>query len=308
MKSFFKILSIFVVIIILTVFLAPVFYQLLPMFKFTRIVNRIIQVLLVAAILIFGLKVKVHFRECGLDFRKWGKYFNQFGLEYGINFKQSWKRILMWGIFSGFFAILFITLFEVWFGPRYLRSPLLAQDIIERFFKGALAGAGVGIVEEFLFRGFVFVNLERKIKTFWAIILISVFYSLVHFLDNGQVFVPSNPSAGEALMVLVGYFEPLVSRWREIIPEFFGLFLFGVVLNVAFVRTRSLFFSIGIHAGAVFCIKFQNSFFRKAPEIYHPFYGDNPHYDGPFEWLVMVVLIVIIYYAASLIKKEETPL
>lgn len=304
MKAFLKILSIFIVIIILTVFLAPFFYQILPMFKFTRIVNRIIQVLIVAAILIFGLKDKIPLRECGLDFRKWGKSLNDFGLEYGVNFKQPWKRILLWGICSGFFAILFVTLFEVWFGPRSLRSPLSLQDIIERFFKGALAGAGVGMAEEFIFRGFIFVNLERKMKTFWALILTSVLYSFVHFLDNGQVFVPSNPSAGEALLVLTGYFEPLVSHGREIIPEFFGLFLFGLALNAAFVRTRSLFFPIGIHAGAVFCIKFQNSFFRKGPEIYHPFFGGNPHYDGPFEWLVLAAFIAVIYYVSLLVKKE----
>ena len=74
-----------------------------------------------------------------------------------------------------------------------------------------------------------------------------------------------------------------------------GLFLFGLALNIAFIRTRSLFLPIGLHAGAVFMIKFQNSFVRKGPEIYYPFIGNTPHYDGVFEWIFLIILGLVLY-------------
>ena len=97
--------------------------------------------------------------------------------------------------------------------------------------------------------------------------------------------------------MLFGYFEPFIANWSKIFPEFIGLFIFGIVLCIVFLRTKSLFMSIGIHAGAVFAIKFQQSFVRKGPiDAIDHFFGRAPEYDGPFEWAVLIILAFILWF------------
>ncbi len=206
-------------------------------------------------------------------------------------------------IFGRLLAVFVITLGEVIWGPRYLRDPILLSDCLQRFAKGLLSGMAVGILEEFFFRGFVFTHLERAVRKWPAVFATSAFYSAVHFFDNGQIFIPKNPGLGDAFRLLFGYLEPFAYRPYQVLPEFFGLFVFGILLNVAYVRTRSLFLPIGIHAGAVFCIKFQNSFLRKGPDAYHSFFGSTPHYDGLFEWMALALLGLVIYFTT----REASP-
>ena len=141
-------------------------------------------------------------------------------------------------------------------------------------------------------------------KSVSALFLTSFLYALVHFLDNGQISIPPNPTFYDAIFLVFGYLEPIVARPLQIFPEFFGLFLFGLLLNTAFLKTRSLFPGIGIHAGAVFLIKFQNSFVRKGFEAYYWFIGNTPLYDGIFEWILLVGLWAFIYRFAPLWNKR----
>ena len=67
------------------------------------------------------------------------------------------------------------------------------------------------------------------------------------------------------------------------------MILFGFLLNLAYIRTKSIFLSIGLHAGVVFLIKWQHSFLRKGEEVYHTFYGKAPLYDGLLEWTCLIL-------------------
>ena len=107
---------------------------------------------------------------------------------------------------------------------------------------------------------------------------------------------PEHPGIMDSLMLLVGYLEPLIMRPEIIRNEFIGLFLFGLVLNLAFVRSRSLFMPIGIHAGAVFLIKWQLSFVRAGNDIEHPFFYKLPYYDGSVEWIALILLGVAVWF------------
>ncbi|HEX9443395.1 MAG TPA: CPBP family glutamic-type intramembrane protease [Candidatus Binatia bacterium] len=53
---------------------------------------------------------------------------------------------------------------------------------------------------------------------------------------------------------LVGNLQPFLNP-PAILPGLVGLFLIGLVLSYALLRTRSLYLSIGLHAGWVFGIK-----------------------------------------------------
>ena len=291
MNKTLKFFLVVFVIVSLSAVLAPIFYYFLSSyFHFDNIFNRLIMVFTVASAVLFILIPNL---------KKGSTFKSETWRPYGFDFNFSWQRLFAYGFLAGAFFVVILAITEVAFGPRYLRSPLMLQDIIERFIKGMTSGLIVGIVEEFLFRGFIYGHLQKKMNVFAAVVVASAFYSLCHFFENGQISLPEHPTVWDSLRLLVGYLEPLVMRPQIIAGEFIGLFLFGVILNLAFARTQSIFMSIGIHAGAVFMIKWQNSFVRLGPDVENHFFGKSPYYDGPFEWVMLVVLGFFIWWLTS---------
>lgn len=298
MSKVFKFFVVLLAILVFSVVLTPILHSVLhPYFKFEKIFNRLIMIFGVLAALLFILSQR----------GKTGKFFDHaLWKTYGFDFAQPWLKLFSVGVLGGGFTVLLIVLFEIKFGPSSDREAFLLHKIVEWFFTGVGAGLSVGVIEEFFFRGFIYTQLKKKTNIWLAVILASAFYSLCHFFDNGQIFIPQNPSMGDAIRLLFGYLEPFTQHALDILPEFTGLFLFGVLLNLAYIRTGSLFLSIGVHAGAVFFIKFQHAFVEKAPEAYHVFYGNRPYYDGVFEWGMLVILGILIWkFAPQLIFKTR---
>ena len=82
-----------------------------------------------------------------------------------------------------------------------------------------MVGVAAPVVEEVLFRGMLLSRLVRSMRTGWAVVIQAAVFGGVHLLD---------PSAIAALP---------------------GLFLIGVVLGYAAIRSRNLSLPILIHAG-----------------------------------------------------------
>ncbi|MBI3999442.1 MAG: CPBP family intramembrane metalloprotease [Candidatus Omnitrophica bacterium] len=297
MNKFTKFLAVIIAILVLSVVLTPLFYSLTqPYFKFEKIFNRLIMIFGVLAALGFVIWNQRK-KDSSSHVPTWR--------EYGFDFSQKWRRLFGLGFLAGAFTVLFIVGFEITFGPPSVRQPLEFLRFVEWFFTGVGGGLAVGVIEEFFFRGFIYTQLQKKISVWLAVVLANAFYALCHFFDNGQIFIPQNPTMYDAIRLLFGYLEPLARRPFDILPEFAGLFLFGVLLNLAFIRTGSLFLSIGLHTGAVFLIKFQHAFVEKGSEVYHSFYGNRPYYDGPFEWVSLAFLGCLIWMLAPRIAPKS---
>ncbi len=272
-----------ILVFVTSVLLTPVLKILLPMFLFEKIFNRLIMILTVVTAFFFLRKQKISWQSFGFDF------------------SGPWKRLASYGFIFGIGLVLSMVALEVILGPRYVRDSMNFSDMIQRFAKGMASGIAVGIVEEFFFRGFIYRWLAVRMNAATAVALSSAFYSLAHFLDNGQIFIPKHPGIKDAIRLLFGYLEPLFFHTGTVLPEFFGLFLFGVLLSVAYLRTQSLFLSIGIHAGCVLVIKWQHSFFRVGSDAFHVLYGRPPLYDGPVEWVFLVVgtFLILLFVRPS---------
>ena len=76
------------------------------------------------------------------------------------------------------------------------------------------------LAEELMFRGYPFQHLEKAIGAVGAIVVFSVLYGVLHLL---------NPGAG---------------RWGVV-----NTILIGILLSIAYLRTRSLWLPWGIHFG-----------------------------------------------------------
>jgi membrane protease YdiL (CAAX protease family) len=116
--------------------------------------------------------------------------------------------------------------------------------------KLAAAAAFVPIIEEAFFRGLVLGALLKTGRLFMSIFLTSFLYSIVHFLkapDQTSPEVTWLSGFNSIAHAFVQFTDPLL-----IGAGLTTLFLIGWILAEARLLTRSLWLSIGLHAGWIF--------------------------------------------------------
>ena len=134
----------------------------------------------------------------------------------------------------------------------YLRLPFSTG--LGRSLKALLQGLTVGFLEEIFFRGILLKGLLEDQKTASALAATSLFYSAIHFVKPAKNFTVSGLDPWAGFRHVLYAFAPFLDP-TDLLPGLFGLFLIGAVLGYAFLRTGSLYLSIGLHAGWVFGIK-----------------------------------------------------
>ena len=133
-----------------------------------------------------------------------------------------------------------------------LSDPVYA--IVRASAKALITALLVGFLEEIFFRGILFKGLMEDYGAAVAFIGANLLYAASHFFKPPEEFMPVgfDPLAGFRFLVLclVPYLDTATT-----VPGLIGLFIIGVVLSYALLRTGSLYLSIGLHAGWVFAIK-----------------------------------------------------
>lgn len=120
-------------------------------------------------------------------------------------------------------------------------------------------------LEEWLFRGLLLGLWLRFSKPAAACAGTSLFFAFVHFIEppaGSRIADPASPLAGfELLGKIVGHFaDP-----RFFVTDFATLFVVGMILAWARLRTGALWFSMGLHAGWILAFKSYNLLFRGNP-------------------------------------------
>ena len=137
----------------------------------------------------------------------------------------------------------------------------------------ALSALVVGVIEECLFRGAIFGLFRRALRPFVALAWVTAIFSIVHFLkpDDEAVIAQVGWMSGFALLphVFHQFAEPMT-----VLASFTTIFVLGWVLGCATLRTRSLWMSIGLHAGVVF-VKMGFAKFTKREAILLPWVGSE---------------------------------
>jgi membrane protease YdiL (CAAX protease family) len=179
------------------------------------------------------------------------------------------------------------------FSPFFRLSPgESAGRCVSAFFAGAFAGT----LEEIFFRGILFKGLYAQ-GPLRAYIGANLFYSLLHFVKPGEPYFMEafDPLAGWRHLAYT--FTPFLDL-VPLLAGIFGLFLLGVVLSFAFVRTGNLYLAIGLHAGWVFALKTFRVFgdFRRE-DLGWMFGATDPKIvSGVFTWIGILLVAVTVYW------------
>jgi membrane protease YdiL (CAAX protease family) len=119
-----------------------------------------------------------------------------------------------------------------------------------RFGKMLMASIAVPFIEEAFFRGIVLGVLLRTGRKYIAIFAVSVIFAAVHFLkapDRTSEIVTWTSGLSSIAHAFDGLGDPMM-----LAPALATLFFIGWILADARVLTRSLWLSIGLHAGWIF--------------------------------------------------------
>jgi membrane protease YdiL (CAAX protease family) len=119
-----------------------------------------------------------------------------------------------------------------------------------RFGKMLMASIAVPFIEEAFFRGIVLGVLLRTGRKYIAIFAVSVIFAAVHFLkapDRTSEIVTWTSGFSSIAHAFDGLGDPMM-----LAPALATLFFIGWILADARVLTRSLWLSIGLHAGWIF--------------------------------------------------------
>jgi uncharacterized protein len=134
----------------------------------------------------------------------------------------------------------------------YFRLSL--SESVRRCGEAFVAGVFVGLLEEIFFRAILFKGLLEQGKAIRAFVLANLFYSAIHFVKPGERYFLQGLDPFAGFRHLISTFAPFLDP-VSFLPGFIGLFLIGVILSYAYMRTDSLYLAIGLHAGWIFGLK-----------------------------------------------------
>ena len=193
-------------------------------------------------------------------------------------------RNLSCGFALGFGSLACVAVVVLAVGAREVNAGVSAGRLVEKASGAALTAAVVAVLEEVLFRGAIFGALRKPFRVPTAVAISSAIYALVHFFSQPKSPVEIHWTSGLVLLptMLSGFFDV-----EQVVPGFFNLTLAGALLALAYQHTGNLYFSIGLHAGWIFWLKFYGFFTRDIETANAWFWGTSKLIDG---WLALIVL------------------
>ena len=196
-------------------------------FPFPRIFDRTIMVALFAAILLFAQRLRL------FDLVIQG-------------FKDARVGVMQ---ASGGLALAGAAMALLFVLATFAGGNIRASAIVFSVFRFLPAAILIAVIEEGFFRAFLLGGLKYELGTIGAVFVSSAIFAVVHVMRSPARFYLTkfDPTAGA--VTLVSYGERIVHA--EAGPPLFGLFLLGVVLGEAFVISRRVYVSLGLHTGFV---------------------------------------------------------
>ena len=170
-------------------------------------------------------------------------------------------------------------------------------ESVELYLKAILTGLTVGFLEEIFFRGIIFRGLLEDWKPLPAFLTANLFYSALHFVKPGEQYFLSGVEPWAGFRHLFSTFAPFLEP-TEIVPGMIGLLLIGIVLSYAFLRTGTLYLSIGLHAGWIISIKTVRLFGDYQRESLGWLFGstDPKIVSGVVTWVGIILVGIAVYW------------
>ena len=153
------------------------------------------------------------------------------------------------------------------------------------------------VLEEWMFRGVLMGLWLKFAKPLAACVGTSLVFAFVHFLEPPRGWVIANPDSPLAGFELLGQILRHFTDPQFFVTDFATLFVIGMILAQARVRTGALWFSIGLHAGWIVAFKGFNLLYRHVPNHpLHPWGVGDTLRSGIFPLLALALTAGICHF------------
>ncbi len=211
-----------------------------------------------------------------------------------IRLRHGFFRQFLFGFSMAGVSLLIYYSLAILFGAWMIHVDYNSVGItVSKIIKYVLLGCLIGFIEEAFFRGFVLQSFMENMSLPMAVCACSLIYSLLHFF-RADVHVATGFQAFVGFTTMIQFFKPLVFQFITHLPSIVGLFLVGVVFSYAFIQTKSLYLSIGLHSGLVFMMKADGLFLVRIRGMREWFFGDSQLVTGILVWFFLLCIFVII--------------
>jgi uncharacterized protein len=211
---------------------------------------------------------------------------------YGLPLRRGMGRLFFLGCIVGLFEVsALMALIAAFGGYSFGQIALHGPSIVNMAISWAVFFIAVGLLEEFLFRGYTQFTLADGIGFWPAAVVLSACFGLVHLRQEGEAWV------GAA-----------------------SVFAIGLVFCFALRRTGNLWFCVGLHAafdyGETFLFSVPNSGVVFQGHLSNAILKNGPVWltggtVGPegsvFSFLTMGLLVLVIHLMFPAKRKTEAP-
>jgi membrane protease YdiL (CAAX protease family) len=186
--------------------------------------------------------------------------------------KISWAWRRSWQLPAGFLLAGIVIAFWGWIAIKVGLAEFKVRPPWNLIPNLLLTSLSVSVIEELLFRGVIFGLVRQTAPTWLATTFVSAVFAIIHPLRPSDIRLESVTwhSGFDLLFQAIQHLaEPL-----ELVGGFFTIFVLGLVLAHATVKTGALWLPIGLHAGAVFTKMNFNKLTRHLADI-QPWFGPD---------------------------------
>ncbi len=224
----------------------------------------------------------------------------------GFSFSRDGWSNLGVGIVVVFGFLTGLSLLYVGLNAWDIATEFSLRKFGERMFKGVIRGALVSAIEEYVFRGLIFLSLCRAGDWKWGAVATSLLFSSLHFLEGKGAILPVQPEAwtagfwlcGQSLRNMASHFTPF--------PDAAGLFVVGMALCQGVWKTGSLWYGAGLHGGWICFFTVKASFFTPTGRMAEFWTGGGRIFNGVIPIVGMLLIFPVTHYLVNrgILKKE----
>ena len=214
----------------------------------------------------------------------------------GIPSRADWLKLLSIGLVLAISSMLIVYILGVSLGV-YAWDPggKSGSEIGAGLLSILLGGLIIGLIEETLFRGFIFNALRKSLGLITGVLLSSALFAVIHFIKPLDPEVTNLWYSGFLLFA-----DPFAGAGDTVLQQVCTLFCMGAVLATLSYWTRSVYLAIGLHTGwvwvmMIFCLLTENQ------ENLVWLYGTSDWL--PNSWMGPIMALVVLSAAALTRKK-----
>ena len=221
-----------------------------------------------------------------------------------LGFKSRFPFYRYFGryFFLGMVSVAGLIALQQAVGVSNFREGLSVGFVMNKVLVSFLAALLVALGEELVFRAVVLRMFYTAFIPVVSLTLTALFFAYLHFDMPGQMWDPNSRSSGIADGFYVAWWTLLGITQSFNLVLFLNLAVVGYILSVVFLKTRSLWSSIGLHAGWVTVVLSYSRLGETTLPAASPWWGSHRLADG---YLCFGMLLLTAWAVTALIGEKK---